>query len=181
MFLLKKKSPLKLSFDLDDTLVSFKQHYEDRFGIPKSDLEITKNVVGVLKKDKSFWLSQPVIRRPENVHIYCTARIIKKQWIREQIKLNSFPDKPVYQVPGVGLSKYYQLKRSGSDVHIDDSLSVFKDLISKGFPCLLIDSSHNQNNNPIGRIYSFDKDEIESAYYHLKELMNKYGKNYYIF
>lgn len=155
---------LKISYDLDDTIVAFKGYYESKYGIPKTDLEITKNVVGPLRKDKEFWLNQPLIRVPKQVHCYCTARVIEKDWIRQQLKVNNLPKAPIYQVHGVSLSKYPKLRMSGAQVHIDDSLRVFADLNKRGFPCLLIDSLHNQNGNPIGRIYSLDKDEIEETY-----------------
>ena len=51
------------------------------------------------------------------------------------------------------------------DVHIDDSIKVFKDLNSKGIPCLLMDSPFNQEWGPIGRIYSLNLEEIEDVYH----------------
>lgn len=158
---------LRCSFDLDGTLVEFYDHYINRFGQPKSDLDITKHVMGVLRKDKDFWLTQPVINYPGlTPFCYTTARVIRKQWIKEQIRVNNFPDAPVYQVFGVKLSKYPQLKRSGANLHIDDSFSVFVDLNKRGFPTLLLDSPSNRDIDfPFGRIYSLDKDEIEDTYY----------------
>lgn len=156
---------LKVSYDLDNTLLDWSNHYINRFGVPKTDAEITKNVRNVLKKDKHFWIEQPVLRIPTIVHSYCTARIIPKQWIKEQLNINGFPKAPIYQVPGYGISKYSRIRMSGADVHIDDSLSVFLDLNSKGVPCLLIDSPENKEWGPIGRIYSVDINEIEETYY----------------
>lgn len=157
---------LRISLDVDGTLVEFYNHYISKFGIPKTDLEITKNVVGPLRKDKSFWLTQPIINNVNfNPHCYCTARIIQKNWIKEQLfKVNDLPVAPIYQVKGVSLSKYPQLKRSGAQVHIDDSLKVFIDLNSKGIPCLLLDSENNQSWGPIGRIYNLDYDSICETY-----------------
>lgn len=156
---------LKISLDLDGTIVEFYNHYISKFGIPKSDREITKNVVGPLMKDKEFWLSQPVINVPDFIPwCYCTSRMIKHQWIKEQLRVNNLPIAPVYQVYGVSLSKYPQLKRSTAEVHIDDSLRVFKDLNKKGIPCLLLDSPNNQEWGPIGRIYSLNKEEIKEVY-----------------
>lgn len=157
---------LKISLDLDNTIVEFYNHYVSKFGTPKNDREITKNVVGPLMKDKEFWLSQPVINIPDfQPWCYCTSRMIKHQWIKEQIRLNNLPIAPVYQVYGVSLSKYPQLKRAAVNVHIDDSLRVFKDLNSKGIPCLLLDSPSNQEWGPIGRVYSLNHEEIEEVYY----------------
>lgn len=160
----------RVSLDLDGTIVDFYNHYEKKFGPPKTDFEITKNVMGPLRKDKEFWLTQPLINVPNfTPTCYCTARVISKEWIKEQLRINLLPTAPVYQVHGVRLSKAPQLRRSGCEVHIDDSLSVFKDLNSKGIPCLLLNSDTNQDWGPIGRIYSLDKEEIESVYYLFKE------------
>lgn len=155
---------LRISCDLDDTIVSFHSHYISKFGEPKTDLEITKKVRGVLLKDKNFWLSQPIVNVPNFIPTqYTTARLIPKSWIKEQLKLNCLPGSPIYQVMGVSLSKAKMLK-GRVDVHIDDSLRVFKDLNSKGIPCLLIDTPNNQDWGPIGRIYSLNLDEIEETY-----------------
>lgn len=171
---------LKVSLDLDGTVVEFYNHYVSKFGIPKTDFEITRNVVGPLMKDKEFWLTQPLINIPNfTPHCYCTARVINHNWIKEQIKINNLPIAPIYQVYGVSLSKYSQLKKSSAQVHIDDSLSVFKDLNSKGIPCLLLDAPGNQHwDEPVGRIFSLDKDEIEDTYHLFKETIFPYFKEF---
>jgi hypothetical protein len=155
---------INISLDLDDTILSFYEHYVNTFGSPKNDFEITKHVRGVLLKDKEFWLSQPVIRTPNFTPTqYTTSRIIPKTWIKSTLKINNLPNAPVYQVMGISLSKYKMLK-GRVNVHVDDSIRVFKDLNSKGMPCLLMDSPYNQEWGPIGRVYSLDKDEIEYTY-----------------
>lgn len=155
---------LKISLDLDDTILSFQNHYISRFGQPKTDLEITKNVRGILLKDKDFWLSQPLINIPNFVPTqYTTARLINKNWIKQQLELNNLPKCPIYQVMGVSISKA-RLLRGRVDVHVDDSLRVFKDLNSRGIPCLLIDAPHNQEWGPIGRIFSLNEEEINETY-----------------
>ena len=175
---------LKASLDLDGTIVEFYNHYISKYGHPKSDLEITKNVIGPLRRDPEFWLSQPIINVPNfKPHCYCTARVISKELIKKQLRINNLPKAPVYQVHGVSLSKYFQLKRSGAEVHVDDSLSVFIDLNSRGIPCLLLDSSTNKHwKEPVAKVYSLDKDEIEDAYHlfldtmfpHFKAFINDY-------
>lgn len=168
---------IRISLDLDGTVVEFYNHYISKFGKPKTDLEITKNVRNVLVRDKDFWLTQPVIHIPNfSVYSYCTARIIPKKWIKEQIVINNLPQAPIYQVYGVSLSKYPQIKRSGCDVHIDDSIEVFKDLNSKGIPCLLLDAPNNQEWGPIGRVHSLDKEEIEETYNLFKGTLFPYFK-----
>lgn len=171
---------LKVSLDLDGTIFEWNNHYISKFGVPKTDLEITRNVVGPLKTDKEFWLTQPLLNVPNFVpHCYCTARIINHGLIKKQLMINNLPTAPVYQVYGVSLSKYPQVKRSLAQVHVDDSVRVFKDLNSKGVPCLLLDSPNNQDwAEPVGRIYSLDKEEIEEAYYLFKETIFPYFKEF---
>jgi len=156
---------LDISMDLDGCLCNFYGPYLERFGTPKKDTDITYNVANILKYDKEFWLSLPVINKlnwcPKQ---YTTARIIKKNWIKEYLKINGFPKAPIYQIFGYSLSKASKIRMGGCDLHIDDSLSVFIDLNKKGIPCLLLDSPNNQDWGPIGRIYSLDIDEIEDTY-----------------
>ena len=168
---------LKVSLDMDGVLVNFYDHYISKFGIPKSDLEITKKVMNVLIKDKEFWMTQPLINIPNfQPCCYCTSRIIPKQWIKQQLEINNLPKAPIYQVFGYTISKYSQIKRSGANLHIDDSLSVFIDLNTRGIPCLLLDSPNNQEWGPIGRIYSLNRDEIEDTYYLFINTMFPYFK-----
>ena len=168
--------------DLDGCLCDFYGPYLNRFGNPKSDADITRNVQTVLLKDKDFWLNLPVINQlnftPKQ---YTTARIIPKRWVKEYLDKELFPKAPVYQVLGYGLSKYSKIKMGGCHLHIDDSLSVFKDLNKKGIPCLLLDSPENRNwEEPVGRIYSLDKDEIEYTYYLFKETIFPYFNEFII-
>lgn len=168
---------LKISLDLDDTIFNWEGHYLEKFGKPKNDFEINRNVMTTLLIDKEFWMSQPLINVPNfTPWIYCTARVIPKQWIKEQIKLNLLPIAPIYQVFGAFLSKAPQLKRAKPDVHVDDSLSVFKNLNSVGIPCLLLDSPNNQEWGPVGRVYSLDKEEIEDTYHLFKQTLFPYFK-----
>ena len=168
--------------DLDGCLCDFYGPYLNRFGNPKSDTDITRNVQTVLSKDKDFWLNLPVINQLNFVpRQYTTARIIPKRWIKEYLDKELFPKAPVYQILGYGLSKYSKIKMGGCHLHIDDSLSVFKDLNKKGIPCLLLDSPENRNwEEPVGRIYSLDRDEIEYAYYLFKETIFPYFNEFII-
>lgn len=163
---------LKISCDIDGVLADFESSYLERFGNPKTDSEITYNVRNILAKDKDFWLNLPVLSELNWIpKQYTTARIIKKRWIKEYLDKEMFPKAPIYQIFGYGLSKYNKIRMGGCHVHIDDSLSVFKDLNSRGQICLLVDSPSNQDWGPIGRIYSLDKDEIEDVYHLFKETM----------
>jgi hypothetical protein len=168
---------LKVSMDLDGCLCDFYGAYFSRFGKASKDSAITKNVTTILIKDKEFWMNLPVLNTLNWIpRQYTTARIIHKSWTREYLDNKQFPKAPIYQVYGYGLSKYAKIKMGGCHLHIDDSLSVFKDLNSKGIPCLLLDSPTNQNWGPIGRIYSLDADEIEDSYWLFKQTLFPYFK-----
>lgn len=156
---------LKCSLDLDDTVNYWYPIYLERFGEPKDNYEVNKNVLGVLRKDKNFWLTLPIKNRPNfKVHCYTTARTISKDWIKEYLIKESLPIAPIYQVFGANLSKVPQLKRSGCDVHIDDNLKHFIEANLAGIPTLLIDSPANQEWGPIGRVYSLDYEHILETY-----------------
>lgn len=171
---------LKVSVDLDGCLCDFYGAYYNRFGFPKQDSEITYNVENILINDKEFWLNLPVLNELNfQPRQYTTARVIKKQWIKEYLAKEMFPKAPIYQIHGYGLSKYPKVKMGGCHVHVDDSLSVFMDLNSKGIPCLLLDAPNNQCwEEPVGRIYSLDKDEIETTYHLFKETIFPHFKEF---
>lgn len=155
---------LRVGLDLDDTIFSFMDPYIKRFGNPKNDYDITKKVQRVLKKDKKWWLNQPLIRRPDfDVTLYCTKRIHSKSWTKQQIKLNNLPKAPIYQVYSQGKNKADVIK-GRVDVFIDDSVSNFEAMNKSGLPCLLIDAPHNQHFQTKARIYSLKYKEIEETY-----------------
>lgn len=168
---------MKISIDIDGVLADFYGPYINRFGNPKKDSEITKNVNTILINDKNFWMSLPVLNTLDwTPKQYTTARVIKKQWIKDYLDKELFPKAPIYQIPGYSISKYSKIKMGGCHVHIDDSISVFIDLNKKGMPCLLLDAPNNQSWGPIGRIYSLDRDEIEDTYHLFKDTMFPYFK-----
>ena len=168
---------LKVSMDLDGCLCDFYGPYLKRFGEPNKDSTITKNVNTILAKDKEFWMNLPVLNELSwTPRQYTTARVIKKQWIKEYLAKEKFPKAPIYQIYGYGLSKYSKVRMGGCHLHIDDSISVFKDLNSKGVPCLLLDTPSNREWGPIGRIYTLDREEIEETYQLFKSTLFPYFK-----
>lgn len=157
---------MKISLDLDDTVNYWYKVYLEKFGNPSSDSEVTQNVMRILRTDKDFWMNLPIKHYPNfEVHCYTTARVIPKDWIKQYLVKNNLPKAPIYQVFGVHLSKVPQLKRSGCDVHIDDSIANFIECNLAGIPTLLMDSDNNQDWGPIGRVYSLDSEEIEEVYW----------------
>lgn len=160
---------IKIGVDLDDTCNFFYKCYLEKFGTPKNDYVITKNVTQVLSKDRNFWLNLPIKHKPDfEVTLYCTKRINPKSWTKTWIENNDYPTAPVYQVFCQTRNKADFIKGK-VDVFIDDSISNFIAMNKAGLPCLLMDSENNQDWGPIGRIYSLDKDEIEEAFYLFKE------------
>lgn len=155
---------LRIGLDIDDTIGSWRPEYLKRFGQPKNDFEITRNVEKILKKDKDFWMSLPVINYLNfEPTLYCTKRVICKTWTKQWLSENGFPDKPVYQVACQCRNKADFVK-GRVDVFVDDSVTNFIQMNLSGVPCLLLDKDYNQDWGPIGRIYSLDINEIEDAY-----------------
>ena len=155
---------MRIGLDLDGTVDDFMNPYLERFGKPKKDTEITKNVQQILSKDRNFWLNLPVLRHIDFVpELYCTKRVNPKQWTRKWLIEHGFPNRPIYQM-------YYQhgnkanMIKGRVDVFVDDSISNFIKLNLSGVPCLLIDQPDNQEWGPIGRIFTLNKQEIIDAY-----------------
>lgn len=155
---------LRVGLDIDDTICDFLGPYFSKFGIPKRDCDITKNVSRKLVKDREFWLNLPVIHRPNFIPtLYCTKRVNSKEWSKQFLVRNDLPIAPIYQVLCQISSKAPRIK-GRVDVFIDDSISNFIDLNLNGIPCLLMNGEHNHGWGPIGRIYSLDIEEIEDCY-----------------
>jgi hypothetical protein len=162
---------LRIGLDCDDTCNYWYKCYLDRFGEPKDDKIITRNVQRILSKDKDFWLNLPEKHKPNfDVTLYCTKRVNPKTWTKQWLLNHDYPTAPVYQVFCQGSNKAYYIK-GRVDVFIDDSISNFIAMNKAGVPCLLMDSELNQEWGPIGKVYSLDKGEIEEAYYLFKEFI----------
>lgn len=163
---------LRIALDLDDTVFGFFEAYQQRFPGKKNMVgdKITKNV-NKLRLDKEFWENLSLIERPNfEPCIYATKRINSKVYTRNCLKKHGLPIKPIYQM-------YYQhgnkadMIKGRCDVLIDDSIDNVMKAIKSGLPALLIDRPHNQNGDPVFRIYSLDIDEIREAYNLLLETL----------
>ena len=160
---------LRIGLDLDDTLNEFMNPYLERFGYPKSDGEITKNVQQVLIKDRKWWINLPIKNKINFIpELYCTKRVCNKDYSKTWLKNNGYPNKPVYQVLYQHANKARYIK-GRVDIFIDDSVSNFIQMNLAGLPCLLIASESNEKWGPYGKIYSLDKEEIEYGYECIKE------------
>lgn len=155
---------MRIGLDIDDVLAEFMGTYLARFGKPKFDFEITRNVTQILSKDKDFWVTLPVLNRLNfEPTLYCTKRINKKSWTKQWLQKNNFPNKPVYQMVYQYGNKA-DLIKGKCDVLIDDSISNVTKAIKSGLPALIFDRPHNQNGDSTFRIYSLDIEEIKQAY-----------------
>lgn len=152
---------LRIGLDIDDTLLDFWAEYLKKFGTPKSNRVITRNVYH-LRRNKSFWEGLPKLRNIDfEPELYCTKRINPKSYTRTSLQKHGFPIKPIYQM-------YYQngnkadLIKGRVDVFIDDSISNFESLNKSGVNCLLIDSPGNQHYKTNRRIYDLQYNTIQN-------------------
>lgn len=154
---------LKIGLDIDNTIVEFWDTYVSKYGMPKSDHEVTRNVYK-LKKNKQFWENLPKIREIGcEVTLYCTKRISSKVYTRNSLIKNGFPVRPIYQVYTQKGNKVDKIKGK-VDVFIDDSVSNVLQMNKSGMPTLLIDDPNNQKFETNLRIYSLDYQEILTKY-----------------
>lgn len=167
------KKKLEIGLDIDQVLADFMNPYIDRFGI-QPDKMITKHCTKILSKDRDFWINLPKIQDIDfTPSIYCSKRVNPKQWSKDWLIKNGFPNVPLYQL-------FYQrgnkarMVRNKVDVFIDDSPSNCMDLLKAGIPCLLMDSNWNREFNTPLRIYSLQYSEIEYTY--KQAFGNKYNK-----
>ena len=161
---------LRIGTDCDGCINEFWDPYVKRFGLPKSDTEITRNVQQKLKRDKDFWVNLPVLHKPDfNLTLYCTKRTSRKAYLKQWIENNDFPIAPIYQV----LYQYDNKARfikGRVDVFVDDSVYNFITMNQAGVPCLLMDNPANQHLGPMLRVHSLDYDELADTYFLAKEL-----------
>ena len=82
---------LRIGLDIDEVLCDFFNSYIKRFGTPKTDYEITKNVHRKLSTDRNFWLTLPKLRDIDFVpELYCTKRVNPKSWTKNWLHNNGF-------------------------------------------------------------------------------------------
>lgn len=164
---------LRIGLDIDDCLADFWGAYCEYFDTknnPKmlEDSMITKNVQNVLRHDRNFWLGLPVINFPDFVpELFCTKRVNNKNWTKEWLKINGFPDRPVYQMIYQHGNKADMIKGK-VDVFVDDSWRNVKAMNEAGVPTLLLHTERNSE-NPMYKVYSLSKDAIIESYGFMKK------------
>lgn len=171
---------MRIGIDIDDCLADFIGAYKKYFDTDNNpdllqDHKITWNVQNILRKDRDFWINLPVKNTLNFVpELYCTKRINPKAWTKLWLKLNGFPDRPVYQMYNQNGNKADMIK-GRVDVFIDDSFNNVLKCNKSGVPALLYHTESNQN-NPMYKIYSLDINEIIDTYCFLKTYGYQQGK-----
>ncbi len=88
---------IRIGLDIDDCLADFWGAYIARFGQPKSDFEITKNVERILKNDRNFWLNLPKLRDLDfEPTLYCTKRVNNKAWTKKWLIAKAYTGVIIY-------------------------------------------------------------------------------------
>lgn len=178
--MIRLRDRLRIGSDADGCIDDFWNPYVERFGHPKNDFEITKNVQQKLSRDKEFWVNLPVLHRMNFIPtLFCTKRTSLKSYLKIWLENNSFPTAPIYQVLYQYGSKAPLIK-GRVDVFIDDSISNFMDINKAGIPCLLMDNPSNKHLGPMLRIHSLQIEEIEDVYWLAKEfgIFDNFNKYY---
>lgn len=154
---------LRIGLDIDDVLVDFMGAYLKRFGKPKADHFITKNVYK-MRKDKQFWENLPKLNDINFIpELYCTKRVCSKVFTKNSLMKCGFPKRNIFQM-------YYQhgnkadMIKGKVDLFIDDSVSNMTKMINSGIPCFLMDAPHNRYFNTVNRIYNLDYTTILNKY-----------------
>lgn len=166
------KYKIKIGTDIDQCICDFYGPYFERFGKPKNDYEITRNVNRILKHDKEFWLNLPVLNVPDfQPELFCTKRVNPKSVTKKYLAKLGFGNVACYQMFYQHGDKSRMIK-GRCDLFVDDSVSNFVKLNLGGVPCLLMDSDYNKEWGDIARVHSLCKEE-------LLEIGYDFIKNYY--
>lgn len=155
---------LRIGLDLDDCIFSWYPEYLKRFGQPKDDYEITRNVQRILRKDKVFWENLPIINIPDFMpSLFCTKRVNSKVYTKNSLRRIGLHNVPVYQVWLQSTNKADKIKNK-VDVFIDDSVRNWIQMNMSGLPCLLIANENNEHIGPIAKVYSLRYEHILDTY-----------------
>lgn len=164
-----KNYKLQVGLDADEVLDDWWNPYVARFGLPKSDYEITSNCYK-LRRDKEFWTTLPPLHKPNfQPKLICTKRSSRKEYLKQWLIENDYPVVPIYQVLYQYKSKAPYIK-GRVDLFVDDSISNFLSINRAGIPCLLMDNPANQHLGPMLRVHSLDYEELEDVFYLAKKL-----------
>lgn len=144
--------PRKIGLDIDEVLADWIGAWSKRHGINDTinfwnfDREIMDKFNN-MKDDKEFWLNIepkiPASELPFEPHCYITSRSIPKEWTEQWLRINKYPEVPVYSI-GFDQSKVDVAKETGIDIFVDDRYENFVELNNAGICTFLFDAPHNQ-------------------------------------
>jgi len=140
----------RIGLDIDEVLADFIGHWTKYHGqeIPETwnfDRNI-KQKFESLKDDKNFWMSVPVLTKPQDIPFeptcYITSRWIDNSWTEEWLDKHGFPQRPVFSVKNG--SKVDVAKEQKLDLYVDDRFENFVEMNNAGVCCYLFDAPHNR-------------------------------------
>lgn len=140
----------RIGLDIDEVLANFIGHWTKYHGqeIPETwnfDRHI-KQKFESLKDDKEFWMSIPVLTKPQDIPFeptcYITSRWVDNSWTEEWLDKHGFPQRPVFSVKNG--SKVDVAKEQKLDLFVDDRFENFVEMNNAGICCYLFDAPHNR-------------------------------------
>jgi len=144
--------PPKIGLDIDEVIADWLGSWTERHGIVEPvlfwnfDAKI-KEKFEQMKDDKDFWLNIKPRFHPKELPFeptcYITSRSIPQEWTEEWIRINNFPQVPVYSI-GFNQSKVDVAKKAGIDWFVDDRYENFVELNNAGICTFLMDCEHNR-------------------------------------
>lgn len=147
----------KIGLDIDEVLCDWVGEWSKKFGmeLPESwffDRDIMTKFNDLKEKGElnSFYAGlSPKIKASEipfEPHCYVTSRPVPTEVTEAWLDKHGFPSRPVYTV-GLGESKVEVIKKSGTEIFVDDRFDNFTELNRAGICTFLMDAKHNQRYN----------------------------------
>ena len=161
--------PLRIGLDIDDVVLDFIGAYCERYNLPEPNSwhfdPLFPERYKELCQDKEFWLNLKPLIDPKELTfeptVYITARQCGAEITKQWLKNNGWSQVPV-EIVGLNESKIDIAKKYQLDIFVDDKYDTFWEFNQEGLYCLLMDRSHNRQQNGHNR-------RIKS----LKEINNK--------
>lgn len=150
----------KKGLDIDGVILNFTDHFFSYLGLPAEPIDRWENdTIGRyfhrIENDEQFWLTMPKHEDTgiEDIDFFCyiTARPICSTITQESLKLQGFPDKPVYSV-GMLRSKVDICLELGITDFVDDRPKNVLELADIGINSYLWDREWNRYFNWENRI-----------------------------
>lgn len=141
---------MKIFLDVDGVVCDFNQGLTRIYPQLKKEHQISYDLpsyvdLDALWNDHFFWLSLPVLDKPEfRVDGYISHRPFPNYITEFWLYVNNFAAAPVYHVQQ-SEDKIDLLKQLSCDYYIDDKPSTYHQCVSNGINCFLYTQPWNQN------------------------------------